>query len=156
MSRFGWSVRFLTTAHYKHWVSFLSGHTDLDIMNLNLLVFTGVLLSPKPNSYDGEDLDLPKLSTHRVLPLLQRLSLARDMVHGVPRFRPGWSCISSPDVLASLMWEPAVETAGSCCIETRHISFSCTQTWEAQQLPWVAAFYVKATIFLCAVLERAA
>lgn len=117
-------MRFLTTAHYKHWVSFLSGHTDLDIMNLNLLVFTGVLPSPKPNIYDGEDLDLPKLSTHRVLPLLQRLSLARDMVHGVPRFRPGWSCISSPDVLASLVWEPAVGAAGSCCIMRQGTSHS--------------------------------
>lgn len=33
-------------------------------MNSDLLIFSGVLPSPKPNIYGAEDPNLPKLSTH--------------------------------------------------------------------------------------------
>lgn len=82
------------------------------------------------------------------LPELQQIesNMAKDMVHGVPRCGPSRSYISSPDVLGT--------SSFMLHHETKHIS--CTQTWEAQQHRWVAAFAITATIFLCAVLERAA
>lgn len=33
-------------------------------MNSDLLIASGVSLSPKPNIYDAKDPDLPELSTH--------------------------------------------------------------------------------------------
>lgn len=105
-------------SRYKTWVTFFSDQIYLHIINSGFLSEQSVAF-PKMNHVWYWGPRFPELSTHGIDGVAGFASAAgvwhgRGCGPGVSRCGSGWSCISSPDVWDSILWEWAVGMAGAC------------------------------------------